>query len=125
MKKTIFAGAFCLSILASSVGGYKFYTNQNTNLVASNLLSEDVEALSSGDSWASIGTVCKSIAGVWSCIANIFDSEPQEYSYLAITSHQCKKANGQWGNQDICANKKTTAKNPQDECVAGWSTSCN
>jgi hypothetical protein len=125
MKKTILGGAFCLSILVSSVGGYKFYTNQYTNLAASNLLSEDVEALSNTEGL--VGKVCKWIAGALACFDVSSDPEPKtyDYSYLAITSHQCKKGNGEWGNQDICTNKTLKAVNPpSNECVAGWNTPC-
>jgi hypothetical protein len=123
MKRKLKLALASVCVVAAGFGGMKAYNHYNNNQLASNLLSEDVEALSNTESW--MGKACKWIAGALACFDVSSDPEPKTYAYLAITPHQCKKRNGEWGNQDICANKIVkTDYPPKDECVAGWSTPC-
>jgi hypothetical protein len=132
MKKKIFAGALCLSILASSFSGYRLYSSNNSNQIAKNLLSEDVEALSNTEAFPIlpiVGVTCEVIGVLYICYqiykdGNGKDNSPKYVYTFWDRNVKCMKQNGKWGVHNECKQKETTVPGHSSECRPGEATDC-
>ena len=88
------------------------------------LNAENVSAYGDGGAW---GRVCKFVSGIWQCVQELVDPEPEpEPTHYTKTNQSCHRGrdpqgNPLTGNQEVCIEQQGSGAN---QCSPGWTGPC-
>ena len=129
MKNYIKISVCAIAFVVAGFGAIKAYDaygyNNEPNYMsnASLLNAENVSAYGDGG-W---GKVCKFIAGLWQCIEELVDPEPEpEPKHYIISNRSCQLGRDSQGkpikgNEQYCLEQSGTGPN---QCTPGWVGPC-